>query len=184
MATMWRPASSFQDRRIRNFMLYMVEQCVWGLSILNRYGPSHFSQVNRYLTGVYYVPSQISEVSPWYILSGKYERLVSALRQSWPRQPSTLVSVSPCSRNSMPDRSIDYIFTDHPFGENIYYADLNFLIESWHRVRTNATSEAIIDQAKAKGLQECQDLMRDSFSRILPGAQTWSMDDCGFPQFP
>jgi ubiquinone/menaquinone biosynthesis C-methylase UbiE len=37
------------------------------------------------------------------------------------------------------------------------------LIEAWHRVRTNATREAIIDQAKAKGLQEYQDLIRESF---------------------
>ena len=33
--------------------------------------------------------------------------------------------------------SVDYIFTDPPFGENIYYADLNILVESWHGVRTN-----------------------------------------------
>jgi len=30
----------------------------------------------------------------------------------------------------LPDASIDYIFTDPPFGENIYCADLNFLVES------------------------------------------------------
>lgn len=163
LATMWRLVSSHSDRRIRNFMLFMVEQCVWGLSILNRYGPTHFSQVNRYLSGVYYVPSQTSEVSPWYILDGKYDRLLKSVRASWPRHYSSLVSVTPCSHSQLPDSSVDYIFTDPPFGENIYYADLNMLIEAWHRVRTNATREAIIDQAKAKGLQEYQDLMRESF---------------------
>jgi DNA modification methylase len=163
LSTMWRLATSVKDLRVKNFMLYMVEQCVWGLSILNRYGPTHFSQVNRYLNGVYYVPSQTSEVSPWYILTGKYKRLISALNDSWPRTPSTLVSVGSCSKLQVGDCAVDYIFTDPPFGENIYYADLNFLIESWHRVWTNATSEAIIDQAKKKGLQEYQDLMRLSF---------------------
>lgn len=163
LATMWRLASAALNPRIRNFMLFMVEQCVWGMSILNRYGPTHFSQVNRYLTGVYYVPSQMSEVTPWYILDGKYDRLLSALHQSWASRLTTLISVTPCSNSSLPDCSVDYVFTDPPFGENIYYADLNLLIESWHRVRTNATQEAIIDQAKEKGLQEYQDLMRDSF---------------------
>lgn len=173
LATMWRLATGTSNQRIKNFMLFMVEQCVWGLSILNRYGPTHFSQVNRYLTGVYYVPSQMSEVSPWYILNGKYDRLLTAIRESWASCPTTLVSVNPCSQNRIPDSSVDYIFTDPPFGENIYYADLNLLIESWHRVRTNAAQEAIIDQAKEKGLHEYQDLMRESFKdyyRVLkPG---------------
>lgn len=163
LATMWRLASAVSDLRIKNFMLYMVEQCVWGMSLLNRYGPTHFSQVNRYLTGVYYIPSQTSEVSPWYILEGKYDRLLSAVRQSWASRPTTMISVNPCSQNRLPDGSVDYVFTDPPFGENIYYADLNQLIESWHRVRTNSAQEAIIDRAKKKGLFDYQDLMRDSF---------------------
>ena len=41
------------------------------MSILDRYAPTHFSQVNQYLNGVYYVASQIVEASPWYILDGK-----------------------------------------------------------------------------------------------------------------
>ena len=44
------------------------------------------------------------------------------------------------THGSCPDKRIDYIFTDPPFGENIYYADLNFLVESWHRVRTSMSS--------------------------------------------
>jgi hypothetical protein len=58
---------------------------------------------------------------------------------------------------------IDYIFTDPPFGENIYYADLNYLVESWHGVLTNSEPEAIIDQAKRKTLRDYQDLMRQAF---------------------
>jgi hypothetical protein len=73
----------------------------------------------------------------------------------------------------MPDKSIDYIFTDPPFGENIYYADLNYLVESWHRVWTSAEPEAIIDYAKRKGLPEYQHLMQRCFEeyyRVLkPG---------------
>jgi hypothetical protein len=72
-----------------------------------------------------------------------------------------------------PDSSIDYIFTDPPFGENIYYADLNFLVESWHGVTTDAKPEAIIDRFKKKALPEYQHLMQRCFAeyhRVLkPG---------------
>jgi DNA modification methylase/DNA-directed RNA polymerase subunit RPC12/RpoP len=163
LSAMWRLASQSSEHRTRQFMQFMVEQCIWGMSVMARYAPTHFSQVNQYLSGVFYVPSQSVDVSPWYILSGKYDRLLKSVKASWPKHRSTAVSVSPCCRQDAPDASIDYIFTDPPFGENIYYADLNQLIETWHRVRTEATSEAIIDKAKKKGLSEYQDLMRESF---------------------
>lgn len=73
----------------------------------------------------------------------------------------------------LPDSSIDYIFTDPPFGENIFYADLNFLVESWHGVTTDAQPEAIIDRFKNKALPEYQHLMQHCFAeyhRVLkPG---------------
>ena len=73
----------------------------------------------------------------------------------------------------LPDDSVDYVFTDPPFGENIYYADLNFLVESWHRVLTNAAPEAIVDRFKGKGLPEYQRLMQrcfEEYRRVLkPG---------------
>ena len=61
-----------------------------------------------------------------------------------------------------------------PFGENIYYADLNFLVEAWHRVlATNAEPEAIVDRAKDKSLTDYQRLMQQCFEeycRVLkPG---------------
>jgi 16S rRNA G966 N2-methylase RsmD len=71
-----------------------------------------------------------------------------------------VITTEDCSNLVLPDNSIDYIFTDPPFGENIYYADLNFLVESWHRVLTNAASEAIVDRAKKKTLMDYQWITR------------------------
>lgn len=53
----------------------------------------------------------------------------------------------------MPDASVDYIFTDPPFGENIYYSDLNTLVEVWHAVMTNSETEAIVDKVKERRLR-------------------------------
>jgi hypothetical protein len=154
-------------------LLFCVEQAIWGLSVLNRYGPLHFSQVNRYLTGVYYVASQHAECSPWYILNGKLDRLSKAFQHNLASSKSATITTSTAAHLDLPDNSIDYVFTDPPFGENIYYADLNFLVESWHRVITNTKPEAIIDRFKKKGLPEYQRLMQQCFEeycRVLkPG---------------
>lgn len=173
LATLWRKAKSITDTRVRNSLLFFVEQAVWGLALLNRYSPSHFSQVNRALSGVFYVASQISEVSPWYNLDGKLGRLTKTLKLL-PAGPTTSITTTQdCAVTRLPDGCIDYIFTDPPFGENIYYSDLNTLIEAWHGVLTNSKPEAIVDRVKQKGLPEYQKLMERCFQeyfRILkPG---------------
>ena len=174
LAAMWQRANAHADLRLRHMLLYFVEQAIWGMSILNRYGPTHYSQVNRQLTGVYYVSSQISEVSPRYNLGNKLSRLVKTFGHAPIRQPSGCVTTSSTTASlGIPDGSVDYVFTDPPFGENIYYADLNFLVESWHRVLTNAAPEAIVDRFKKKGLLDYQRLMQrcfEEYQRVLkPG---------------
>ena len=32
---------------------------------------------------------------------------------------------------NLPDSSVDYVFTDPPFGSNIYYSEASHIWESW-----------------------------------------------------
>ena len=174
LAAMWRRANAPADLRLRHMLLYFVEQAIWTMSVVNRYRPTGYSQVNQYLTGVYYIPSQLAECSPWYVLTGKLQRLGSGLPQVIPPDNSGCVTTASTTASlGIPGNSVDYVFTDPPFGENIYYADLNFLVESWHRVLTNAAPEAIVDRFKKKGLPEYQRLMQrcfEEYQRVLkPG---------------
>jgi len=173
LAALWRKAKAHPDVRIRHMLLFFVEQAIWGMAVLNRYLPTAFSQTNRQLTGVYYVASQISEVSPQYNLDGKMKRLGKVFQNRPSAASDAIVTTGTAASLSLPDASIDYIFTDPPFGENIYYADLNFLIESWHRVITDAAPEAIVDKFKRKNLPEYQHLIQRCFTeycRVLkPG---------------
>jgi len=165
LGALWQRAKAYPDVRIRHMLMFFVEQAFWTASLLNRYRPTGYSQVSQYLTGVYYVASQHAEPSPWYILNGKADRLPKAFEAARGHETGTvIVTCSTTAKLSLPDVSIDYIFTDPPFGENIYYADLNFLVEAWYGVTSNATAEAIVDQAKNKALFEYQELMRQCFA--------------------
>ena len=178
MGIIWRKAKSHPEPRIRALLIWMVEQSVWGFSVLNRYSPSHFSQVNRALTGVYYVAAQSSECSPSYNLSGKLDRLIKAFGDYRVKTNNTAVTTGSAAAIPLAESSIDYIFTDPPFGENLAYAELNFLVEAWHGVMTDARLDAIVDRSKEnraaqKSLDDYRRLMAACFAeyyRVLkPG---------------
>ncbi|MBY4949033.1 DNA methylase [Cupriavidus respiraculi] len=173
MGALWAKAGAHPDVRIRGILIFMVEQAIWGLSVLARYTPTHFSQVNQYLTGVYYVASQHAECSPWYILDGKLDRLVKAFGNFQVGAAGAAINTGTAARLPVPDGSIDYIFTDPPFGENLAYSELNFLVEAFHGVFTEQKPEAIVSNAQSKDLLGYHDLMRQCFQeyqRVLkPG---------------
>lgn len=163
MALLWRKARQHPDARIRLFLLFFVEQGIATMSVLNRFRANQTSQSNQVLTGVYYVPSQIAEISVAYRFDSKLEQLIKTFRAYSATYGLAAVSLGSATHLPVPDASIDYVFTDPPFGENIFYADLNFLTEAWHGVTTNPASEAIVDKFKNKALPEYQHLMKRCF---------------------
>ncbi|MBR8657867.1 DNA methylase, partial [Achromobacter sp. Marseille-Q0513] len=142
-------------------LMFFIEQGIRGMSVLNRYKPVQHgrlggSQVGLDLPGVFYVPSIISEVSPWAQFEGKLDRLSKTFTTFKTHPASAMVSTGSASDSPLPDVSVDYIFTDPPFGENIYYADLNFLVEAWHGVKTDVGPEAIVDRVREKAIFDYQ----------------------------
>lgn len=175
---LWQKAIEINDNPIRHAVLWTIEQAISGLSVLNRYQPIMHgrpggSQVNRQMAGVFYVPSQISECSPWYNLEGKFKRITKVFSEVSFSDNYSCIFTGDCSRSGIISNSLDYIFTDPPFGENIYYSDLNLLVEAWHGVKTSAQTEAIVDRIRKKALPEYQALIescfREYYRTLKPG---------------
>jgi DNA modification methylase len=178
LAAFFRATLSLDDRRTASNLKLVAQHQFQNASIMNRYRPAS-SFGNAPLGGVYYVPSQIAEANVLELIAGSMKRVDRMAKAGWTALGSLRSSVAISTHSSasgawgLRANSIDYIFTDPPFGENIYYADLNFLVESWHRVLTDAAPEAIVDHFKKKGLPEYQHLMQRCFTeycRVLkPG---------------
>ncbi|MGI6544370.1 MAG: DNA methyltransferase [Limnochordia bacterium] len=152
---------------------FFVQYATLGFSKLSRYVPTHYSQVNRYLSGTLYIGSQQVEVSPSYILKNKLDRMVRR-ELKWPHAGEFLLSTADTASTTAVDSgTVDYIFTDPPFGSNLMYSELNFLWEAWLKVTTNSKPEAIENKVQGKGLPEYQRLMTECFDeyyRVLkPG---------------
>jgi len=178
MGALWKLATDVADPEVRRQVIWFVEQAIWGTSLLNRYKPLQHgrpggSQVNNYMSGFFYIASTIAESSPHYILEGKLKRLATVFATYRGSSSFACIQTGTCASLALPDSSVDYVFTDPPFGENIHYADLNALVESWHRVWTDVGREAIVDHVRGKLLNEYQNLVRECFTeyaRVLkPG---------------
>ncbi|MGI6517403.1 MAG: DNA methyltransferase [Bacillota bacterium] len=119
-----------------------------------------------------YIPSTVAERNIFHLARGK----ISDIKRVFEIHSNcSLISLSTQSASciAVGSNTIDYIFTDPPFGGNIMYSELNFLWEAWLKVSTDSKPEAIENTVQGKGLPDYQELMTKCFSeyhRVLkPG---------------
>lgn len=137
----------------------------WHATIMRRYnsGGGH-----RPKSGTLYIPS-LSSVGNVYNI---YENKLSQLRRflfatrTFNKYNRIIETVSANSLG-LKSNSVDYIFTDPPFGANIMYSELNFLWENWISILTNIKTEAIQNKTQNKGKLEYQDLMLQCFTEFF-----------------
>lgn len=129
--------------------------------MINKYNPQ--GRINGPMPGNLYISPLIVEQNAYELLSYKSEDVLKMHTSSFTGKDSIVTNQSTTSLPQIPDKSIDYIFTDPPFGYNINYSELNYINESWLRVKTNSSSEAIMSPTQGKGLPEYQKLMQRCF---------------------
>jgi len=117
------------------------------------------------LTGTLYIPSISTEVS---IIEAIKNRKSSILKMQLEKKrifKGNRYFISTGSVTSLPisNDSIDYIFTDPPFGDNKMYSELNLLSEAWLKVKTNNIPEAIVNKFQNKDELSYKGLMTKAF---------------------
>ncbi len=115
------------------------------------------------LSGTLYIPSLVFERNVFQLFRTKLRDVVKA--KALIVDHNSVVSTSSASSlDHIPADSVDYIFTDPPFGSNLNYSELSFIWEAWLCVITNNASEAIVNHVQKKGIDEYLDLMTACFS--------------------
>jgi DNA modification methylase/predicted RNA-binding Zn-ribbon protein involved in translation (DUF1610 family) len=148
------------------FTRFFIQGNNLGFTKMNRYSAHHYSQVNRFFSGTLFVGSLISEVSVNYSLTNKLNRL---LKLSLPGKYDNyaLSNQSLTNMDVIPDSSIDYIFVDPPFGNNLHYSELNVFWESWLKILTQRDPEAVMDKGRNRSLQDYKSLMARAFVELF-----------------
>jgi len=154
---LWLIANLFNKSKITKFTLtsFLDRHIV----IRNRFlgtGPT------RPLSGTLYIPSVKVEVNVINILKRKFNDILKSYNCFSAKTNNVIISTNSLTMSNIKDNSVDYIFIDPPFGENIMYSELNYVLESWLKVTTNNKLEAIINKTQGKDINSYGDLMRSS----------------------
>jgi DNA modification methylase len=111
--------------------------------------------------GTIAIPSNKIEYNVFKLFS---ERLAIVLKSINEKKDIDVIIETISSTNLIiANDSVDYLFVDPPFGANIMYSELNFLWDSWLKVKTNNESEAIENKTQGKGTFEYSSLMTKCF---------------------
>ena len=164
LAAILEKISKLRDRR---FLLTLLTSVVnrnlfkGNRFIINKYNPN--GRINGPLSGTLYIPSLTVEQNPIKLLQYKIKQLSNMYKKN-PTSSRSIISTSSSTEGTLiQPNSIDYIFTDPPFGANIMYSELNFIWESWLKILTDNSKEAIINKTQNKGLHDYHSLMLKSF---------------------
>jgi DNA modification methylase len=148
-----------RDSRIRNKLMFAFTAILPRASKRyqwSRQRPLNASNANYYIAPVFY---------EWNVLDlfGRKVRAVSRsddeIREERHRRRlnGNLCSryrAGSAARLDLADGSVDYVFTDPPFGSNIFYSDMNLFQEAWLGSVTDPSDEAVVDRGRKRGRRD------------------------------
>lgn len=111
-----------------------------------------------------FIPSMLAERNIITLLRGKVRDIMPVFSFKKSKDNCIVSTGSSTDLRMIPDNSIDYIFVDPPFGDNLMYSELSFIWEAWLKVLTNNKSEAIMNKTQGKGVSEYQELFKQCFN--------------------
>lgn len=165
LSLLWEASGVERDERVRDALRFSIT------AIINRASRRYQWNAKRptnVLGGTLYISSLRYE---WNVLSlwRRKTRSVERLFAERPL-PQAAVRVERWSASALPlaDNSVDYCFTDPPFGAHIVYSDSSLLWESWLDDLTDREQEAIVVGGgdMPKDLSDYESRLGSSFAEI------------------
>ncbi len=154
--------SKFLDLcKMKNFKIWFIISSL--LQKASKLMALNKDYIGRVTKGVLYISSTRQEINLFYFINKNITSFKQALEILNFEKRIIISTQSTTDLSNIPSNSIDYIFTDPPFGGNIMYSELNFIWEAFLKVFTNIKFEAIENRVQGKTLQDYTLLMVKCF---------------------
>ncbi|MER7006660.1 DNA methyltransferase [Dactylosporangium sp. NPDC000555] len=181
LATLHKYIKNVDDVAIRNKLLFAFTACLTRASKRyqwSRQRPLNAANANYYVAAVFY---------EWNVYELFFRKITAVLKsdiyvrtarkghveRSQVSNPDVTYNIGSADRIALDDDSVDYVFTDPPFGSNLFYADMALFQEAWLDGFTDVDQEAVIDRSKegkrtaeryetllTSALRECNRILR------------------------
>ena len=164
LSRLWHRIGRIGDTAVREALQFAFTNTAWHASRMRRYNAKGGQ---RPLTGTLFIPQLISEPNVFEVFRHQV-RQVCRLYDVLPDGDVQVSQASATDLHWLPDGSVDYVFTDPPFGNNIHYADCNMVWESWLGDPTDNDQEIVVNKSRrvehgGKTVSDYQRLLTDSF---------------------
>lgn len=117
-------------------------------------------------SGVLYVSGLPVEKNVFRGMERKSKVIAQAFALVYGSRSSVTVHQTSSEKLPLTDRSIDYVFTDPPFGDYIPYAELNQINELWLTEVTDREAETVVSKSGQKDADHYEASMSRVFSEI------------------
>ncbi len=137
----------------------------------------HLDGGGGYIPGNWALPPMSKQRNVLETLTKVFKRTLKAktlLAQSIKSADACISTQSATSMAEIPSCSIDYIFTDPPYGGSVQYGELNFVWEAWLGLSTRwHGGEIIVNRSRGKSTQDWADsmtaVMAECYRVLKPG---------------
>lgn len=144
VARLWALVNEEPDPRVRQALAFAFTSTVWHATKMRRYNARGGQ---RPLTGTLYIPQLSIEVNPASVFANKLRQLGRFYASDSCPPAGVSLHRGPAQYLALADASIDYCFTDPPFGSNIFYSDCAVVWESWLGEVTDRAMEAVVNRS-------------------------------------
>lgn len=159
----------YPEPRVSAALLFAFTGCVNRAS--KRYQWNHKRPTNV-LSGTLYVSTLFYEFNVFRLFERKLKAAVRLFRSTAAATGSGAVEKSSATNLAeLPSDSVDYVFTDPPFGSNIFYSDCSLLWEAWLDDYTEPEREIVVSRSDdsaqgGKSVDDYRRLLTESFCEI------------------
>jgi 16S rRNA G966 N2-methylase RsmD len=166
LSRLWHEIGRIEDAGVREALQFAFTNTAWHGSRMRRYNAKGGQ---RPLTGTLFIPQLQSEPNVFEVFRHQVKQ-VARLYDVLPDGDVSVRRGSATDLTWMADRSVDYVFTDPPFGNNIHYADCNIVWESWLGEVTDNDAEIVTNKSRrvehgGKTVDDYQRLLAQAFAQ-------------------
>ena len=167
MAVLWHQANQCQSPRTASHIKFCVTSISLPMTRMYAYRPNRNGGIMK---GSLYIPSLTQEMNVATAFFAKVPDVIAVAERRTRCCAEVAVNRGSATAIPLADSSVDYIFTDPPFGSNIYYSEASYIWESWLAQFTDRIREAVVHRKNDGGTKRLPDyarLMKAAFQEMF-----------------